>query len=310
MGVCGIIITFFIAYKSESLGANILPLSTVFIFLGITFQNWRLTQKWKTVFYIIFASYLFSFFVFMPWKHEKGYSLVNHIESWNYLFLAIYIGASVYIHWKKILPKLTEGITLIQSIAIWYWLIEISEPQYAPFYSMVAFFLGCITVYVLFHAFTKTVLQRRDRFMLSIWSTIIMIAFGLDSIMYAYSLWEIETYTVLDNFIKIGGQYFLIWCSIIYTVQNVLMIVGYLPDKNTFFNERYFQEIKKLSNEHIQRYSPKQVSRIDSLFVVCLVVGIFMINHKFQIASRQTATWWVFVFLPIILHYFNTYIKK
>jgi hypothetical protein len=108
IGVCAAIITFFIARESEALGANILPISTVFISLGIAFQNWRLTRTWKTNFYIIFASYIFSFFAFMPGKHEKGYDLVHHIESWNYTFLAIYILLSVSIYWKKILPKLTE----------------------------------------------------------------------------------------------------------------------------------------------------------------------------------------------------------
>ena len=128
-----------------------------------------------------------------------------------------------------------------------------------------------------------------------------MLLFAIDNIYRVYQNEQIEDAEDTTHKAYIALQYFLLGISSIYIVQNFLMISGFLPGKGTFFNEQYFRDIKTLKDDHVKRYSDKQVSILYSFLCVLFTGTIFGLNSYFQILPRNMAIWIVFVIFPFVL---------
>lgn len=120
-----LIFLIYIIYRIQVSERKLFTLSFIPLLLGIIYENKRLSTEWKIIALKILGSLILSFFAFLPGKHERNYNLESHIEAWPFTFLAFFILISVIFHDKKVVPKLTEGITLIQSISIIYWIFDL-----------------------------------------------------------------------------------------------------------------------------------------------------------------------------------------
>jgi hypothetical protein len=312
MIVIGIFILLFltyIGYRINNSEGRLIPISVIALILGVIYESKRITEKWSTVLYSALGSFLFSFLAFLPGKRERIYNFENHIEMWPYTFIVIFIIITIAMNEDKIIPKLTEGITLMKSVAIIYWVID-----YGFVNTENVFILSLMIVGVLFaifsavHAFTHIELTRTNRLILSVWSSIILVLFALDNIYRVYQNDDIENTNNLINGIWIGIQYFLLGISSVYIVQNMFMLIGFLPGKQTFFNAQYYRDLKELKNQHIKRYSEEQISILNSIFCILFTSSVFYLNYKYQILPRHTAIWLVFVLFPIILFIYD-YLK-
>lgn len=312
----GLLILFFaivIAIEITASDRRLIPISVIALIAGVVYESKRLTEKWKTLFYMVLGSIVFSFISFLPGKHESIYSFENHIEYWPYYFIFFFIIISIVLNENKIIPKLTEGITLIQSIAIVYWVIDFGFINSNSIFIKIALSIGLLfSLYTILNAFTYIVLTRTSRLILSLWSSIIMILFAADNIYKVYQNGQIETTTNLTMSLYLGLQYFLLGICSIYIVQNFFMITGFLPSKTTFFNAEYLRDVKALKNKHIERYSDLQIKRIQSFCCIVLAGTFFGINYYYKFLPRNIAIWIVFVILPYILFIYDylTNIKK
>ncbi len=302
LGLLLVSLTIFVAYRIKTTDKRLIPISVIALIAGVIFENKRLSKKWATVLWTALGSFIFSFFAFLPGKRENIYNFENHIEMWPYAFITFFVLFAICFHGNKIIPQLTEGVTLLQSIAVIYWVLDYGFIDTNNFFQIILMVVGVIfSIYSIFHAFTDTVLSRESRLKLSIWSSIIMVLFAVDNIYRVYQNEQIENTVEITHGLYIGLQYFLLGISSIYIVQNFIMLTGFLPGKGTFFNSQYFKDVKELKSSHIKRYSDRQVSISHSFFCVLFTGTIFFLNYHYQILPRHIAIWTIFVIFPYIL---------
>lgn len=297
----------FIFYRISTSTNRLIPISAIALIAGAIIESKILSQKWSTVLYSALFSFVLSFLWFLPGKHETIYIFENHIVGWPYGFLFIFVILTVAFNKDKLIPKLSEGITLLMSIAIVYWIID------HGFYNTSSAFLKTIMIigfiiagFSIINSFVNIPLTKSFRLFLSLWSSIIMALLAIDNIYNIYQNGQIEDSIFFLDKLLIGLQYFLLGVCSIYIAQNIMMIIGFLPDKNRFFNKEYYKDLKVLTNDHVNRYSDKQSNLI--LSSICLIIAslFFMLNFNYDLMPRNTAIWLVFFLLNRIVYFYNT----
>lgn len=312
--ITGLLLLFFVFYiasRMQSTDRRLVPLSVLILIAGVLFEAQRLFEKWSTLLGSVLGSFVLSFIGFLPGKHEKVYVFENHIQIWPYIFLLIFIIITITINKDKTIARITEGITLMQSIAVVYWVIDLHLYETNSSFVKILMAIGLLfSAFSFFNAFTPIVLSRSNRLILSIWSCILMVLFAVDNIYRTYQSEDIEVISNIPYGLLVGLQFFLLGICSIYIAQNFFMLMGFLPGRNTFFNTQYFRDVKELKEDHINRYSDKQVSFLHSLFCLVVTGGAFYLNYHYQILPRNIAIWTVFVIFPFILHIFNFMTKQ
>jgi hypothetical protein len=282
--------------------SSLIPLSFIALLAGLIFEHRRLSNNWSTVIYSLLGALGISLFAFLKFKEEGYYDLYQHLRVWPYAFIGAFVVIGIILNYEKLNPQLTEGITLIQSIAIIYWTIDVGILNLN--YLIVKMAVGVGTVFCLFsffHAFSYSPLSRPNRLMLSIWSTIIMIFFAADFLYDVYQNKPIEYMATQYEALYASLQYFLLGVSIMYIMQNCTMILGFLPAKGTFFNAEYFRGVNELKSYHVARYEDEQVHVGHSIVCLVFCVAIFGLNYYFAFVPRNIAIWATFVSFPLAL---------
>ncbi|WP_396168754.1 hypothetical protein [Flavobacterium sp.] len=277
------------------------------LILGLIFQGKRLYGTWRPLIENFVIALGGTFFVFIM-IHKASLKVEHEIFFITYAFLLCFILAFL-VKFKKnrilIIPQLTEGVTLLHSIAIIYWLVDFSRVYiYAKIIYVFFFIIILFTLFSIINAFTKSPLSKTNRFLLSLWSSLVMILLALDYIISIFKNGEISDALSFQEGVFVFVQYFLLGISAIYIAQNINMILGFLPDKG----ERIFQTSRRrkvLKKDHIERFSENQVSVWYSLFCLVFSASLFWFNYEFQIISRQSVIWIVFVSFPILIYCFE-----
>lgn len=88
------------------------------------------------------------------------------------------------------------------------------------------------------------------------------------------------------------------------------MLIEYLPRKQRFYNKQHLQDIKQMNKTHINRYSDKQVLKIDSLICIIYCLLVYYMNYKLQIFHRQTVIWIVIISVPYILFLKEKFVNR
>ncbi len=292
----------FVGYEISISDRRIFPISLIALICGLLFESFRISTDWRTVVYVFISAFVLSFIAFLPKKQEYNYNFDNHMDVWPYYFLFLFVTVSAISYSEKIITRLTEGVTLIQSLSIIYWVLDYDFWNIdSTFIKILIIIVLIFSAFAVFNALTNFVLSRTTRFILSIWSSIIMLVFAIDYIYRVYQNQEIETTGYLSHAAYIGLQFFLLGVSSIYIVQNIIMLIGFLPSKNAFFNSRYINEFRELREEHIGRYSEQQVHVEHSIVCIVFVSAIYWINYKNNYLPRHLVVWLAFVLFPILI---------
>lgn len=311
IGGLSVIFLLYIFYRMYVTDRNLIPISIFALIAGAIFEAKFIIKKWGEVLGIALLSFFLSFLSFLPGKRERHYDFENHIEIWPFCFLVFFLIFIIAFNKDKVIPKLTEGITLLQSIAVIYWLLDFGFLENHNLFLLFIFSIALFfSTFSLFHSFTHTELTKTNRLILSIWSTIIFVLFAVENIIRTFQNGQIENSENLTSGVYMSVQYFLLGVSAVYIVQNFTMLVAFLPGKGTFFNKEYYKDIKKLKSDHVNRYSLQQVHILNSLFCVIFTSGLFYINYKYKIVPKHIAIWLVFVTFPLISNLFEYWKKK
>jgi len=297
--------TIYIIYRASINNHNIFSLSFIFLLLGLIFESYLVLQNWKPVFWFLIGSYVFSLCAFLPGKHEYVYTFEDHFEALPYVFLCCYTFGFAVFKTKETTEPLTEGITLLLSLAIIYWVID------HGFWEIDNWFIRCLIIiclvlsaFSIISSLLHITLSKKMRLALSIWSSFVLLLFAIESIYRAYQNQGVQ---LTGNFYQeffIGLQFFLLGVSAIYIAQNAMMLIEFMPGRKAFFNSVYFKELKELKNRHIQRYSDEQLSSKDSVITIIVVGTLYTINYKFNFLPRQTIIWVTIVLTPFVFRLF------
>jgi hypothetical protein len=302
--VIGFVLTCFIVYRASISDRKLFSISLIALFGGLLFESIRVSGNWKIVATIFIGSYLFSLLSFFPGRREHAYNFDNHIAGWPYVFIIIFTIFFVVINKNKVTVRLTEGITLLLSIAMVYWVLDYGFINFNSKISVILITIGfLLSVFSIINSLTNIRLSKTIRLILSIWSSIVMFAFAIDNIYRVFNNPDIESSKYLSDGLFTGIQYFLLGVSAVYIMNNYLLLAGFLPNKNS----NYKKDLKENIKEHIERYSDEQVSNKYSLFCIVYCGAIFLLNYKYQILPRHTMIWLVFLTFPMIIKVISFY---
>lgn len=280
-------------------GIQLIPLSITGVIAGMIVESARLTDKWIDILLTVVGGLVLSFLFALP---GKSYNFAEHIKSWPYVFIFCFSIIALLFHGKLLIPKLTEGITLTQSIAIIYWLVDkdlfSSESKTLKVFMIIG--IG-FSIYSFIHALSYIRLSPNSRFILSLWSSVIMLLFGIDNLYGIYQSDSIEHLTDTWEKIYEWFSYFFLGISSVYMIKNLLLLSGFLPEKGKFFNRAYFRSIRKLKIQHISRYSENQVKLRHSIICIVLSASFFSVNYYYQFLPSHTAIWILFFLVPFVI---------
>ena len=289
--------TIYIGYRISVSERKLLPFSVVFLSVGVIVESFRISKDWKIIAKNFFISYLGSFFCFLPGKREKVYDFENYIMQWPYAFLLVY-SLLFFIRYKeKITAKLMEGITLLLSISMLYWCLDVG--LFSDFDNKFLVFSSLASIFYI-------QLTKNHRLILSVWSTIIILVFFIDNIYNVYNKGDLESSKLFSENFILAMQYFLLGISSVYFVQNAALIFRFLPSKGG----NYREDLAKIKKEHIYRYSDQQVDSY--LAILCLVYSLVLygLNMKYHIFPRNVMIWFVIFTFPMILRLSKVKILK
>jgi predicted outer membrane lipoprotein len=302
LGIVSFILTIYIGYRTSLIERKLFSVSLLALFAGLIFESFRVSDSWKMVVHIFIGSYFFSLLNFLPYKRENYYNFENHLEAWPYYFIFFFALAFAIINKDRVTAKLTEGITLLQSLSLLYWAIDYGFRNYNNWLAISLLIIALLlSAFSILNALTYLQLTKRTRLILSIWSTIIMFAFAIDNIISVFSNQDIESTDYLPQVFYIGLQYFLLGVAAVYIMQNFILLSRFLPSRNG----NYKTELKEIIKDHIDRFSDQQVFIRLSLFCILYAGTIYGLNYKYQVLPRHTMIWFAFVTFPIILQIGN-----
>jgi hypothetical protein len=244
--ICAIVLVLTISFTvtSQTSGQRLIPISILALIAGVLFEGKRVAEKWSSLFSITLVSLIVSMLAFLPGKREHHYQFEDHVALWPYWFIAVFSIALVISHYEKVKPRLTEGITLLQSVAVVYWVIDYGFFNTGGYFIKTLMGIGLLfSLYSAFHAFTYTQLTKSGRLTLSIWSSLIMLLFAIDNIYRVYQNEQIENAVDISQGAYIALQFFLLGVSAIYIVENFLMLMRFMPGDGSFFNAEYFSRL-------------------------------------------------------------------
>ena len=64
------------------------------------------------------------------------------LKNWPYFFIIAFALVSAIYHEKKVTAKITEGVTLLQSISLLYWIIDFNYFEFSNFFEAIILILG------------------------------------------------------------------------------------------------------------------------------------------------------------------------
>lgn len=299
MGVIALLLTMYIGYRISISNRKLFSVGLVALFAGLFFESFRVSGKWKTVVHAFILAYLISLSNFLPGKNEHNYNFEDHVGSWPYVFIIIFALTFAIFYKNKVTAKLTEGITLLQSISFLYWAIDYGFINFHNWFSIILISIAFIfSAFSILNALSYIPLTKTRRLVLSIWSTTIMFVFAIDNIISVFGSNNIANSKYLSQNLYIGLQYFLLGVSAIYIVQNYILLANFLPSKNG----HYKKDLQENIQNHIERYSDKQIFIGDSLFCILYSTIIYGLNYEYRVLPRNTMIWLVFFSFSLIVY--------
>jgi len=295
LGVLGIGLTIYLGYLVSKSTHSIFSMSMLAIFAGLLFESFRIYDKWKHVVYTFIGAFLLSILISVP---KNGRYDEDTMTIWPYIFIFCFSIITAIVNQEKVTAKLTEGITLVQSISMIYWILDYGLFRTDHWiFILILIFVIVFSAFSIFHAFTLFELSKSARLTLSIWSAIIMVVFAVDNILMVYQNGDIESSENFALGFLSGVEYFLLGVSSIYLTQDIILIMGFIPGKNG----NYRQDLADLKKNHITRYSKYQFDIGQSLICLTYAIALYGLNYKFGFLPRYTMIWVVFLLFPLVL---------
>lgn len=284
-----IAITFLIDHKTPLNFRKILRVSMISMFLGLIIENYRIARNWRHVIYLFIGSYVLSLSWFL---FNKGKSIEAYIAYWPYYYLIIFLFVSVNLYSKKITQNITEGVTLLFSLAFVYWLTEKSLFNFSSFLnSMIVILSTSFLLFTIFITFSYNQLSKTDRLILSIWTTIILLTISLDNCFSILKNDYADYYSHISDNGFVILNFFLLGVSSIYVAQNINLIYRLL-DKDAR------RQAKRL---HIDRFLDTQVLKDEAIICIVFSAIIYLVNFVFKFLPVNLMIWLVIFTFPFLL---------
>lgn len=288
VAILSLLITILIDQNTPIDHRKLMRISLISLFLGLLVENYRITKDWLRLLNVFVGTYFLSLTWFL---FNRKLKIEQIIEFWPFFFIGIFLLISLILYSEKLTQKLTEGFTLLLSLAFIYWLIENGIFNFDTFLNSI---LTLLTVFFsgfsIFNSLSYVELNKFRRLWLSIWTTVIVLVISLDNAILVFKNTYNDYIPIYEN-LFLALQYFLFGISSVYTAQNLFMFFSLL-DKSSR---------RKAKKSHTQRYSESQVSIKDSVFCILFSGMTYFLNYYFNILPKNLMIWSVIFVFPILL---------
>ncbi|MBD8083097.1 hypothetical protein [Chryseobacterium caseinilyticum] len=299
VGIICLIATIMISITAYTQKIEIIPTYLAILFCGILFESFRISNKSKSIFYVLLYAYFISLIVFFPDQGNDAYHFEERIKRLPYVLCFVYLIILVASHKKIIIPRLTEGVTLLLSVSIIYWLLSKQLLNFETWYSSIITIVTLLlSLFSVINGLFLVKLSKLNRLILSIWSTIIVFVIGVDDFIGLMDYISFDDQNGFSDSFKIVIQYFLFGMSSIYLVQNFFLLFLLIPSKEDQDNILFHENIR----DHYGRYSESQVKRLFSIFCIIYCFVFFYLNHILKILPINTIIWIVTFTFPVVLN--------
>ena len=275
-------------------------------FAGFVVELKKKSTRWREILFGMLAAICMILFggtlvLVVDWFKGKD-NAVNIIEQSIYALpfgtFAINLFFFSIFHEVRIMKLLGEGITFFYSVCFGYWLYSmgIFDGSLNILKWIVAALYGVLMLFSLRQVLSYRALSDGVRLALSIYNTIILLIF---SIHYLINLGR--NFNNTPQLVQCL-QFFLLGISSMYIVQNASMLLAYLPNKHHFYGKSHRADIRSQNQQHILRFSPEQVSRIDALIIAAIGLTLIILNELF-VSAPVLMTIWLMIFMVSGLQY-------
>ena len=295
----------YIAYRIVITKQPLISLSFLALCLGIAYESHQINKNYLENCFYLGAAYLVSLSSFLPSKHEDYYNFDHHLESWFYFLILCYLIIFTLAQRSKVIAQLTESNALVVSLCFIYWLIEIQL-----FYVknslvvLLPFSAVCFALFCLMHAFLKIPLTQNNRFIMSLGTSIIVSILSVTHFFQIFQNVDISIADPWQNIFLAAFQSFLLGISTIYLIQNLLLLVEFLPSRSS---TDYSAELKQAFEQHTERFSVQQSSYLYALFCCILPICLFSINLIVQFFNPLMMVWLVIFTIQLLTRLFKKY---
>jgi hypothetical protein len=292
-----IAVTIYLVQRANISDRKIIQLNFIALLLGLVFEYRRISEKWATVLWTALGAYVLSFFAFAKGKGQRVYIFEDHLEMWPYFFLGAFIIIAMAVQYASVTKKMTEGITLLLTIAINYWIIANGYWDTGSIFMKSLIALNAVlSIFSFYNALSYSNLSKGVRLTLSLWSSIIALVLAIDNFLRLYEYRDIEHLPTFSDSAFVFLQFFLLGISSIYIAQNLTMVGAYLPGK------RYMESVREMNDVHLNRFSKEQVYIADSIIVLIISLTAFILNHFFQFLPTNFMIWTTITLTPFLLY--------
>lgn len=305
--VLGVAVAIKIGYEVSLSNVKFISRGLLALFAGLLFESFRISDNWLHVIYKFIAAYLISLVVFLPFKSEHVYNFAKHIAMWPYAIIVLFAFFTAVFNGDKVTAKLNEGITLLHSLSLLYWIIDYGFGNIDHWFIVLLVVVALVfCAFSIVHALTYITLSRTVRLTLSVWSVIVVVFLAIDNMYCIYDNEAIETTKYLSQGLFIGLQYFLLGVCSIYITQNFILLLGFLPSKGG----NYGRDLRETKKEHIERYSERQVFISHSMLCMLYALAVYGLNYTYQALPRNTMIWLVILTFPFVLYLIESTSKR
>jgi len=275
------------------------------LYCGLLFQSYSITKNWKVLLLPFVCSCFVVITSLLPVITQNENFFEEFIELFSFPIIFMFALFLYSFYQEKITIKLSEGITLIQSLSLIYFVADFYLQNSENIFTKIALFITIIlSSFSIFHALTYFKLSNTVRLTLSIWSTVIALIFSLINIYYVLHNNDIQNssnFSLISQSLNIALQYFLLGISVVFFAQNFGLLVQFMPKKNPTELD-ILENLLESKIIHIERFSDNQENISNSIFCIMYVIIMFGLNLKLNYLPSLTMIWLVIYTVPLILN--------
>ena len=114
--------TVYMIYKAIVSERKIFSLDFLAILLGLVFEYKRITEKWSTILWTALAAIVPSFWI-LGLGAKAQLSTDDYLQAWPYAYLGSFVLIAIVVKFFTVTRTITEGISLLLTLAVNYWII-------------------------------------------------------------------------------------------------------------------------------------------------------------------------------------------
>lgn len=290
----------YLSYHIYTLKVRFIPVYLLVMLAGLISEYVQIRPV-KVVLSSIVISFFISLIVFLPGDFNDSAGFSKSVQGWPGIFFGALILTMLIRHQDRFVLKVNECLIMLQSLAIIYWMLDIGPVIFTQgVYMAVAAGVATLVISSLYQAFSYKAVPPLQKLLLSVWSAIVFLYFGVNNASQLISTTDLNPSLSFFPLIFITAQYFMLGISSVYMAKSLTMISGFLKGKKESAKS-YEERVRALTLMHISRVEDVQIKRGQSLTLILFSSLLFGVNYFLQLLPPGFVVWLVFITYPLVL---------